>query len=252
MIIDSYSQEEGFITPLDTYGKRKRITDRCVVSFSAELLREVIRTYHPEKIGELFSTPSGKNPVYLFRRHGKKIAFYNSLMGSACAGTNLEEANALFGGRKFVLFGSAGRLSPEVPKGSLVLPTAAYRDEGFSYHYVKPKDYIRIPKNREFAAFLRKKGIPFFSGKTWTTDAFYKETPHEIEQRRKEGCLTVEMECAGGEAVSDYRGFDFYEILFTGDCLDTPTWERGIIGTGKAIDKHLFLFDLSLEFASTL
>lgn len=43
---------------------------------------------------------------------------------------------------------------------------------------------------------LKQMGIPFKTGKTWTSDAIYRETPDMIALRRNEGCITVEMEVA--------------------------------------------------------
>lgn len=39
------------------------------------------------------------------------------------------------------------------------------------------------------------KGI--VAGRTWTTDAVYRETSGKAEKLRKEGCIAVEMELAG-------------------------------------------------------
>ena len=47
-------------------------------------------------------------------------------------------------------------------------------------------------------------GIPHRTGKTWTTDALYRETPALVAKRRGEGCITVEMETAAFFAVSRY------------------------------------------------
>ena len=51
---------------------------------------------------------------------------------------------------------------------------------------------------------LTELGIPFALGKTWTTDAMYRETPDMIALRRNEGCITVEMETAAFFAVSKF------------------------------------------------
>ena len=38
--------------------------------------------------------------------------------------------------------------------------------------------------------------VEYLVGKTWTTDAIYRETPGKIQRRRAEGCVSVEMEAA--------------------------------------------------------
>lgn len=53
------------------------------------------------------------------------------------AGGTLEQAIAL-DRRKFIACGGAGVLVKDVALGDLVVVSAAVRDEGFSYHYMKP------------------------------------------------------------------------------------------------------------------
>ncbi len=84
---------------------------------------------------------------------------------------------------------------------------------------------------------LEKSGLPYQVGKTWTTDAPYRETPGKVLKRKAEGCLTVEMESAGLIAVAQYivcfqlyryrkpgssPGFSLYEQLDAGDATGLP------------------------------
>ena len=73
---------------------------------------------------------------------------------------------------------------------------------------------------------LVEHGIPFITGRTWTTDAFYRETPGKIAARRQEGCVTVEMEAAALAAVAAFRGVPLAQILYGGDDLSGETWDR--------------------------
>ena len=75
-----------------------------------------------------------------------------------------------------------------------MIPTEAYRDEGTSYHYIESADYIK--KLSIVAEFFESKKLPYILGKTWTTDSFYRETEGNIEKRKKDGCISVEMECS--------------------------------------------------------
>ena len=60
--------------------------------------------------------------------------------------------------------------------------------------------------------------------KPLATDAFYRETRALTEARRAEGCIAVEMELAGVQAVCDFHGFELYDFLVTGDVLDAPEY----------------------------
>jgi uridine phosphorylase len=119
-------------------------------------------------------------------------------------------------------------LQKELAVGHLIIPTAAVRDEGTSYHYVKPsreiyanERIIQVIENE-----LLAKNIPFIKAKTWTTDALYRETPLKIALRKKEGCVIVEMETAAYIAVSQYNNVEFGQILCSGDSLAGEEWDR--------------------------
>jgi uridine phosphorylase len=46
-----------------------------------------------------------------------------------------------------------------------------------------------------------------------------RETTDLVSRRRKEGCIAVEMEVAGVQAVCDFYGFELYDFLSAGDVL---------------------------------
>lgn len=75
-------------------------------------------------------------------------------------------------------------------------------------------------------ATLREADIPFVTGRTWTTDAPYRETRARVERRVAEGCLTVEMEAAAFIAATRYRKARFGQVLYAGDSLAGPVWEE--------------------------
>ena len=77
-------------------------------------------------------------------------------------------------------------------------------------------------------------------GKTWTTDAPYRETPVKIAARRAEGSLTVEMEAASLFAVAQYRQVVLGQILYGGDDLSGEAWDRRGWQSHKAVRENLF------------
>ena len=58
-----------------------------------------------------------------------------------------------------------------------------------------------------------KHGINYIKAKTWTTDAFYRETKDKVALRKSEGCVTVEMEAAAFFAVSRFRNVQLGQIF---------------------------------------
>ena len=73
-------------------------------------------------------------------------------------------------------------------------------------------------------------GADYVTGRTWTTDAFYREPRTRIARRVEEGCLVVEMEAAAFIAVARFRGCGL------GSCSTPETvWpeRNGITATGS-------------------
>ena len=77
-------------------------------------------------------------------------------------------------------------------------------------------------------------------GKTWTTDAPYRETVQKIAQRRAEGCLTVEMEAAGLLAVAQFRQVILGQVVYGGDDLSGSEWDHRAWNSRKEIRESLF------------
>ena len=119
-----------------------------------------------------------------------------------------------------------------------MIPSEAYRDEGLSYHYAPPADYIRIRNADRLAEIFSELGLPWVKGRVWTTDAVYRETRNKVKARQAEGCIAVEMELAGVQAVCDFHGFELWDFLVTGDVLDAPQYDpSGLPGANHDLDK---------------
>ncbi len=59
--------------------------------------------------------------------------------------------------------------------------------------------------------------LPYVKGRVWTTDALYRETRNLVETRKSEGCIAVEMELAGMQAVCDFYNIELYDFLVIGN-----------------------------------
>ena len=223
MITESFdSRTEEIIKVCRNENARK--VDACILTFSVEILRYVLERYECEKIGDLYSS-NGANPVYAFPYEGKEFAVYMSCVGAPGCVADMEDTLSLIRTDKYVVFGGSGCLNREIARGRVMVPTAAYRDEGTSYHYAPASDYIPVKNCDKVAAFMEQAGLPYVLGKTWTTDAVHRETRGNFEKRKAEGCVSVEMECAAVQAMCDFRGLDAYFFFTSGDLLDAPEWD---------------------------
>ena len=242
-------KSEALITPEKFYGNHERIADICIVTFSHAVYDRVLKTYRCNKIANS-GTANGKIPVYLIEE--KNVLFYLSPIGSAVSGTILDEVRCLTGACKFIVFGSCGILDENKCAGKIIIPTEAYRDEGFSYHFEKAADYIEIVKSSELTRILNNLHIENISGKTWTTDAIYRETVNNKNIRKSEGCICVEMECAGLQAICNFRRLALYQFFFGGDLLGDINWSRGTLGTNVEKSNQINCFELALKIAEKI
>ena len=217
--------EPALFCPSDTTKPVKNFPEICVSTFSQSIIETFSSLDGTEKIAELY-TANGTVPVYKIRYKNTDIAFYLSRVGAPACVCGFEEVVAM-GAGKFVLFGSCGVLDDDKTKGKIIIPVSAVRDEGTSYHYIAPSPEIEADPHsvQTLETVLTACGCPYVKGKTWTSDAIYRETLPIIEERRQEGCLAVEMECASMLAVSKYREVPFAQFLYGADSLSSDTWE---------------------------
>lgn len=227
----------------------KNLPERCVIAFSKSSVSAVAERYRAAKISEL-SNCTVNLPIYEIVRDGIKIALVPGFLGSAGAAGQIEEL-AAGGAKKIVACGSAGTLTPK-PLGAIVVPTSAVRDEGASFHYAPPSYEIEADREvaEKIAQSLQRQGLPHVMGKTWTTDAIYRETQDKVDLRRAQGCLTVEMECSAMIAVARFRGVEFGQILYCGDDLSGDGYDTR--NFTQALEVRRNLIDYALECVKTL
>ena len=247
-IIDSFDPERrSSINFEDVYEKSDKTLSVCIINFSYKIMDALIENGVLEEFAP--DTVKSVACVYpIYRVKGTEIGVVKTTVGAPMAAGLLEEIGYIFSCRKFVMFGSCGSLDKSITEGRLIVPTAAYRDEGMSYHYLPPADYVTLPNAKHVEAILRSLGIDCAVGKTWTTDAFYRETVRNRERRRAEGCIAVEMEVAACQAVATYREIEFFCFLYRADNLDATTWERGFLSR-LPLDVRLQNFYVALEVA---
>ncbi len=230
-ILEFDQTQEAFIEPGKLLSRLEHLPEHCVLCFFNDVIASVFA--HSDHIHQLRSE-IGRNPIYVLEQNGQRLAVIHPGVGAPLAVAFLEEAIAL-GCRKFIACGGAGALRPEITLGHLVIPEAAVRDEGTSYHYLPPgREVSASPEGvAAIQQTLEANSVPYVIGKTWTTDAVYRETPAKIARRREEGCLTVEMEAAAFFAVAQFRSqieqtrdVSFAQILYGGDDLSGDIWDR--------------------------
>ena len=240
------------INPEEHIPAVENFPETVVSIFSHELFNAIVTFLGGRKIAESRDV-DGYWPVYEVTYQGRRLAMYKARLGApACVGC-FEDVIA-FGAKRIILLGNCGVLNRNIQDCGIIIPTRAIRDEGTSYHYAPPADFIEVNKQYipEFKAVCEQFGYPYVEGTTWTTDAFYRETPAKIEARKAMGAICVEMECAAMQALCDWRGVEFFQFLYAGDNLDHSDWDpRSLSGTARLDDKQKIAL-LALELAAKI
>ena len=144
------------------------------------------------------------------------------------------------------MFGSCGSLDREKTTGKFILPTESYRGEGYSYYYAPPADYIHIANSDRMKEIFESLNIPHVQGRVWTTDSMIRETRGLVAQRKSEGCIAVEMELAGVQAVCDFYHLELFDFLEAGDVLEDSGYEvAGLPGANHDLGKLYIALDVA-------
>lgn len=241
MITDCYDADSEPIVRLECfYGEKKHLVRKCVLIFSKQIYEYMLAHFACRQIAEDRAC-NGNIPVWVLEHEGEDIAFYLTPIGSALAAGTLAEVHYLTGASVFVMFGSCGSLDREATEGKLIVPTQAYRGEGLSYYFAKPQDYIEIKNARRLAELFAQWRLPYVQGRVWTTDSMLRETVNLVNRRRQEGCIAVEMELAGVQAVCDFYGLELYDFLIPGDVLIEGAYETDGLPAATHDLEKLFL-----------
>lgn len=200
--------------------------ERAVFGFLGDVIDKYASTERAEVI-TYFETITKMFPIYKIEYKGVPITLCQAPLGSAAA-THILDFLIGNGVKKIVASGSCGALVP-FEENKFLLPTEALRCEGTSYHYLPPSRTVKLNESAiaSAEATLARLGVPAERVKTWTTDAFYRETKATVEARRSEGFSVVDMECSAIAACAEFRGASLVQLLFTADSLaDTEAYDK--------------------------
>lgn len=242
-ILEFDDKSKAMIDP-SVFIKKKNVPKNCVLCFFREVLDKAVKE-HNGKIIDYRCSEMGPQPVYQILYHRKKIALFHPGIGAPLTAGFLDELIAL-GMNRFIACGGAGVLDKNLCRGHIVIPVSAVRDEGTSYHYLAPSREVEASKKgvKAIEKVLKKHHAEYILGKTWTTDGIYRETINKINMRKKEGCITVEMESAAFFAVAKFRKVDFAQILYCGDDLSGEEWDSRDWHKNISVREKIFYFAL--------
>lgn len=227
---------EALIEP-GAWHPRGGVPERAVYCFFPEVVEKVGKG---GRVAVGFRSEIGKHLVYEIEHRGAPLAVMHAGIGAPAAVFLFEDLIAR-GCTTLVACGGAGALLDH-PLGHPIVVSSAVRDEGTSFHYLPPGREIEADAAgvAVLRSVLDERGLPYEVGKTWTTDAPYRETRGKIARRREEGCVTVEMEAAALIAVAAFREVSFAQVIYAGDSLSSEVYDHRGWDKDLSIRENLF------------
>ncbi len=223
-ILEFDPNQKALLNPSELV-KPINIPNCCVITFFQEIIDKLLKDGKARVI-DIEHSEIGEHPIYEVINDGEKFAMFHCGLGAPLSAALFEYVIAL-GCNNFIVCGSSGLLDKNL-KEFLLVPVSAVRDEGTSYHYLPPSREVKA-STKAIAAIekiMKKHNVKYKLSKTWTTDAFYRETPDKISLRKEEGCSTVEMEAAALFAVAKFREVNIGQILYGSDDVSGDEWSN--------------------------
>lgn len=182
------------------------VPDVCLLDPDGDVVRHLSRSgdaaLHPDWAcyhTELWITNVG----------GRDIGIVACAVGAPFAVLVAEEL-AVSGCSLVVSVTSAGAISALGDLPHFMVIDQALRDEGTSLHYLAPSRWSRLADHLATSLEAPFDGLdePVYHGRSWTTDAPFRETATAIEAARSSGVHAVEMEAAALYAYAAARTRD--------------------------------------------
>jgi uridine phosphorylase len=194
------------------------VPEVCVLEFDGDITDHLVEN---RAVSAWPNWACFHTPMFAIEVDGKSCGIVPRAIGGSYAVLVAEQLLAS-GASVIVGLTSAGRVSPDLPIPSLVIATAAIRDEGTSFHYLPPSRSVTAPpKPVPFLSDeLKRLGLPLQAGTVWTTDAPYRETRQQLDLYADEGVLAVEMQAASLFALAQARNAKIAVVAHVSNATD--------------------------------
>ena len=168
---------------------------------------DIVRTLH--RAGRTGRSPGWAcyhTDLFEFDHADERFGIIGCAVGASFAVLLAEQLFAS-GCRFLVSMTSAGQILQHAPPPYFMLIDRALRDEGTSYHYLPPAEFVAAEERLVETAMKALAGFapPIYCGASWTTDAPFRETAPAIAHCRARQVFAVEMEAAGLYAFARAR-----------------------------------------------
>lgn len=252
MLLEEFEPSPAVIEPTDKAIRGGgEVCETMIFSFNGEIVDRV-RQLPESREGGYLESINGCHPWYILERDGLRVAVMLAVVGAPMAVGHLEELKAC-GFENFIVLGSCGVLDESLAADKIILPSSALRDEGTSFHYAPASDEISYDPALllTMEKALDQAGIEHVQAKTWTTDAFYRETAAKVKRRLTAGAMVVDMEASAIMAWSQFRQAKVYQFFYTADYVDHHNNEWDTRRDERNVDCMIF-FEIAMDIAKKL
>lgn len=247
----SFRNSEEIVKPEYMKEKYHKQYDYIILTFQSKTLPGLLKNNLVRELPDIhFGSSYRKNHIYELVGLENTLFFLSPISAPMAVGM-LEEICCTMGVKNIIMYGTCGTLDKSITAGKVIIPTIAYRDEGTSYHYLPASDFVDVVNNDKVYTILNELNLDLVKGAVWTTDAFYRETKEIFEERKKQGCIAVEMEVSAVQAFALYRNLNFYNFLYSADNLDSTKWETRLLGE-FTVEDRIEYFLLAKEIVKKL
>ncbi len=250
MILEEFDENKrAVVNPDNLITLVEGMPKTAVTCFSGNTFQRMLKNFGGEKIAETM-VANMEIPVYKTTYKGVDLALFMSDVGAPACIAVLEDIYAM-GVERVVMFGTCGVLDAAIADCSIIIPDAAIRDEGTSFHYAPPSEEIVVNAKYigAFKEMLDHIGCSYTVGKTWTTDGVYRETRAKVAKRKEAGCICVDMECSAVAALAQFRDKDVFQFFYAADNLDGETWDMRSLGNLEKLSEKDKVALLAMDFA---
>lgn len=253
MILTDYDNNTtAVLNPTELEKRVEGMPKVAITCFSKELLDSLVKYFNGVEFSNT-SAANGRVPTYKIVYKDKEYALFMTRVGAPACIVQYEELYAQ-GVEKIVVFGTCGVLDSSIDDLGIIVPNAAIRDEGTSYHYIPASDEIECNTKYIdiFTDVLKEHNYSYTIGKTWTTDAPYRETRDKMNKRKQQGCVCVEMECSAIFALAKFRNKEAFQFFYAADNLDNVEWDIRSLDNSAKLDDKTKIGLLAIDFASKI
>lgn len=183
LLTDFDASRQAVINPDMLFSPVPDLPETVVSCFSHVTFERMLDMAADVRVLAELGDANAKYPIYRGLWQGTPLTFALAMVGAPSCVAMLEELHAL-GAKRFVIFGNCGVLNQQIRDCGIIIPTAAARDEGTSFHYAPPSD--EIPANPKYRGRSRR----FCAKRAWTSPKAKcgQRTPSTAKPARRWHC----------------------------------------------------------------